>query len=136
LSELDVDKPVAKPLETTEYFVTATLENGCAQTVPVTVVVVPPPCDVPFVFFPTGFSPNNDGENDQLKMESNIVDSVYWAIFNRWGERIFEAFSIDDAWDGTFRGQPQPMETYGFYYKIRCVDGQEAVRKGNVTLLR
>ena len=136
MSNPDVFDPVATPLETTVYFATAALLNGCEKTVKVTVVVIAPACDEPFVFFPTGFSPNGDGENDALKMESNIVAEVYWAFFNRWGEKVFETNSLDDAWDGTFNGRPQPAETYGYFLRVRCMDGKESFRKGNVTLLR
>ncbi len=131
-----VFNPIAHPLETTTYTVVVTLPVGCEKTGTVTVSVIQPACDEPFVFFPTGFSPNDDGENDALKMESNIIAEVYWVIFNRWGEKVFEANSIEDAWDGTFRGQPQPAETYGYYWRARCTDGKESFKKGNVTLLR
>jgi hypothetical protein len=49
---------------------------------------------------------------------------------------MFEAFSLDDQWDGNYKGKPQPVETYGYYLKVRCINGQESIRKGNVTLLR
>jgi gliding motility-associated-like protein len=100
--------------------------------------VIPPPCDEPYVFFPTGFSPNGDGENDALKLESNLdLIEVYWVIYNRWGEKVFEANTLADAWDGTYRGVEQPMETYGYMLRVLCSDGQPALmRQGNVTLLR
>jgi gliding motility-associated-like protein len=100
------------------------------------VVVIFPYCVEPYVFFPNAFSPNGDGENDQLKLESKIAVEVYWVIYNRWGEKLFEAFSIDDQWDGTYKGKPQAAETYGYYLKVRCDNGGELVKKGNVTLLR
>jgi gliding motility-associated-like protein len=136
LSNAEVFNPTAAPLETETYLVGVTMANGCEKTGRVTVVVVPPACDEPFVFFPTGFSPNNDGENDVLKLESNIVSEVYWAVYNRWGQKVFEANTLEDTWDGTFLGQPQPVETYGYYLRVRCLDGIETFKKGNVTLLR
>lgn len=136
LSDLGIFNPKASPLETTTYTVTASLPNGCEKKGTVTVTVVPPACDEPFVFLPTGFSPNGDGQNDVLKMESNIVTEVYWVVFNRWGEKVFEANNLDDSWDGNFNGQPQPAETYGYYLHVRCADGRESFKKGNVTLLR
>jgi gliding motility-associated-like protein len=137
LSNVSIFNPVATPSATTTYNVTATLPNGCEKQGFVSVTVLPSPCEEPFLFFPTGFSPNGDGENEQLKLESSTpVEVVYWAVFNRWGEKVFEANALGDAWDGTFRGKPQPMETYGYYLRVRCVGGQEKVKKGNVTLLR
>ena len=137
LSELNISNPVATPIETSTYIVTAFLPNGCKRSGPVTVRVVPPPCDEPFVFFPTGFSPNGDGENDILKLEASVApESLYWAIYNRWGERIFETSSFDAFWDGTYKGQALPAETYGYLLRVVCAGGQELFKKGNVTLLR
>jgi gliding motility-associated-like protein len=127
---------IATPSVTTDYMVTITTSSGCTQTTSVRVVVLDPRCEEPFLFFPTGFSPNDDGENDQLKLESRFVDEVYWVIYNRWGQKMYEATRLDDAWDGTFKGEAQPAETYGYYYRVRCLNGVVTERKGNVTLLR
>ncbi|HLP96720.1 MAG TPA: gliding motility-associated C-terminal domain-containing protein [Saprospiraceae bacterium] len=138
LSDLTIADPLAFPPETSTYTVTALLPNGCRKTGSVTVRVPPPVCAEPLIFFPTGFSPNGDGENDVLQMESSLViTKVYWAVYNRWGERVFEADALDDFWDGTYKGQPQPAETYGFFLRVQCEEGQpEFIKKGNVTLLR
>jgi gliding motility-associated-like protein len=137
LSDASIFNPIAAPIVTTTYTVTAVLPNGCSRKATVTVRVNPPDCDEPYVFFPTGFSPNGDGENDALKLEASVApDKLYWAIFNRWGEKIFEATQLDDAWDGTYRGQTQPAETYGYILQVICADGQELLKQGNVTLLR
>jgi len=136
LSNAFIYNPVATPTDTTTYTVNIPLSSGCEVFGTITLFVLFPFCDEPFVFFPTGFSPNGDGENETLKLESKFATEVYWVIYNRWGEKIFEADSIDDAWDGTYHGKPQPAETYGYYLRIKCVDGQERIKKGNVTLLR
>ncbi|MCB0523229.1 MAG: gliding motility-associated C-terminal domain-containing protein [Saprospiraceae bacterium] len=136
LSEINIANPIATPTQTSTYTVTAFLPNGCQKTGEVEVRVVPPPCDQPYVFFPTGFSPNGDGQNDELKLESNIASEVYWVIYNRWGEKLFEANSLEDSWDGTYKGQDQPAETYGYFLHVKCEDGNETSKKGNVTLLR
>lgn len=131
-----IANPVASPDVTTDYIVTLPVSASCLLSDTVRVVVRSIFCDEPFVFLPTGFSPNGDGENDALKLESNIATEVYWVIYNRWGEKIFEADSLDDAWDGTFRGQAQPAEAYGYYLRVGCVGGEVFEKKGNVTLLR
>jgi gliding motility-associated-like protein len=138
LSDLTIADPFAFPTETSTYTVTALLPNGCRKTGSVTVRVLPPLCDEPLVFFPTGFSPNGDGENDVLQLESSLeITRLYWAVFNRWGEKLFEADQLSDAWDGTYKGQPQPTETYGYILRVQCEEGQpEYFKKGNVTLLR
>ncbi len=137
LSDPTIANPVAKPLQTTTYTVTVLLPNGCQRFGSVTVRVNPPPCEEPFVFFPTGFSPNGDGENDALKLEARLVPTeLYWAIYNRWGEKVYETTNLDDSWDGTFRGQEQPTETYGYVLRVVCAGGNTLFKKGNVTLIR
>jgi gliding motility-associated-like protein len=127
---------LARPDTSTTYTAHIVFASGCEAEVSVRISVLPFGCDEPLVFFPTAFSPNADTFNDVLKLESLVASEVYWVIYNRWGEKLFEAFSVDDAWDGTYRGEPQPMETYGYYLEVKCVGGSELQKKGNITLLR
>ncbi|MEZ4939395.1 MAG: gliding motility-associated C-terminal domain-containing protein [Saprospiraceae bacterium] len=136
LSNANIANPVAQPNSTTTYTARVVLPGGCVLERDVTVTVLFPNCEEPFVFFPTGFSPNGDGENDVLKPESLVIEELYWAVYNRWGEKVFETNNPDAAWDGTYKGEPQPAETYGYYLQVRCLGGVESARKGNVTLLR
>ncbi len=93
-------------------------------------------CDEPYVYVPNAFSPNNDGENDKLFVRSVVVAEVVFRVFNRWGEMVFETTDMSEGWDGTFRGKLMDPDVYDYYYKAICVDGQETIKKGNVTLLR
>jgi gliding motility-associated-like protein len=136
LSDPAGPNPLASPDETTTYRVTAFLSSGCTASATLTVLVLSPFCDEPYIFFPNAFSPNGDGENDVLQLEGRFIESVYWVIYNRWGQKIFEADSADDAWDGTYEGKDQPNETYGFYLRVSCPDGQVLEKKGNISLLR
>ncbi len=136
LSNAKIPNPVASPTQTTTYTASFSTNSGCTVERDVTIVVLSPFCADEFVFLPTGFSPNGDGENDVLQLESRFAEEVYWAVYNRWGQKVFETDRIEDGWDGTFKGEPQPTETYGFYLRAICPGGTELVRKGNVTLLR
>ena len=136
LSNADIRNPIAAPTETTTYFVSATGNNGCPATGQVTVVVRNPSCEEPYVFFPNAFSPNGDGTNDFLQLEGIDIEEVTWAIYDRWGEKLFEADSADDRWDGIYLGKTLPPDSYAFYLRVRCIGGRESIRKGNVTLLR
>ncbi|MCC6459519.1 MAG: gliding motility-associated C-terminal domain-containing protein [Saprospiraceae bacterium] len=131
-----IDNPTSNPTTTTTYTARLNLGSHCVIERGVTVIVSPPPCEEPFLFFPTGFSPNGDGENDILRLENGFLEEAYWAIYNRWGQKVFEANSPADAWDGTFKGEPQPAETYGYILRFVCPGGGETIKKGNVTLLR
>jgi gliding motility-associated-like protein len=136
LSADNLYNPIATPSQSSTYFVTVTSQNACPSRGQTTVTVVLPVCDEPFVFFPTGFSPNGDNENDILKLEAAFEVETYWMVYDRWGEKLFEAKSVNDFWDGTYKGKPMPAETYGYYLRVQCLNGTELVKKGNVTLLR
>jgi gliding motility-associated-like protein len=54
------------------------------------------------VVVPNSFSPNDDGHNDQfviLNLEQYEKNSI--VIYNRWGDKVFEAAPYLNDWDGT-----------------------------------
>jgi len=85
---------------------------------------------------PTGFSPNGDGANDVLYVRGAGIETMNLKIYNRWGQMLFETTDQRIGWDGTFGGQPQPMETYGYVLLATLKDGASKMMKGNVTLIR
>lgn len=107
-------------------------ESGCLDTVCKQVVA-----DItPAIGVPTGFSPNNDGENDILFVRGAAVKTVDFKVFNRFGELVFETKSMDIGWDGTYKGKPQEMEAYAWVLNATFIDGTAVSTTGNVTLLR
>ena len=90
LDDPTIYNPVATPEVTTDYTVTVTNEFGCTNTVTVRVVVLTPPCIEPNIFIPNAFTPNNDGENDVLRVLGNTIDELYLTIYDRWGQKVFE----------------------------------------------
>lgn len=128
--------PIANPTETTTYQVQVQNAEGCEALAFVTVTVVTLACEEPFVFIPNAFTPNNDGVNDVFFVRGKNFDELYIAIFNRWGQRVFESNSPDIGWDGTFHGDQLPPDVYGYYAEVRCLDGTIFVKKGNLALIR
>jgi len=57
-------------------------------------------------------------------------------IWNRYGETVFESFTQNEGWDGTYKGVPAPIGSYTFYSKITFLDGTTEELKGNVTIVR
>jgi len=90
----------------------------------------------PLVGIPSGFSPNGDGENDILYVRGAAIATMDLKIFNRWGQLVFETTSQEKGWDGTFNGQPQPIEAYAYVLQVSFIDGTSKLLKGNITLLR
>ena len=49
---------------------------------------------------PTAFSPNGDGINDILKDNSQGVQNLYFSVYNRWGEKIYDQIASGVEWNG------------------------------------
>ncbi len=136
LNNNEMPNPVATPTETTVYQVVGQDEKGCPDSTTVRVVVLNPECGLPNVFVPTGFTPDNDGLNDDFRVYGFIVETMQLMVFNRWGEKVFETNDQSTGWDGTFKGKKLPPDVYGFYLKVGCINGEQYEHKGNVTLIR
>ena len=53
---------------------------------------------------PNAFSPNGDGHNDVFRVKNpQPVQKFEMAIFDRWGEKVFETTDLCSGWNG-FRG--------------------------------
>lgn len=141
------DCPCVKitPDENTSYTVTAVDSFNCPKVFQFTVLLTPINCDTSNVFIPNAFSPNNDTKNDILfvrcqylddKKEIPVINKMHLGIYNRWGEKVFESFSIKDGWDGTFKGELLPPDVYGYFLEAECIGGKKYFKKGNISLLK
>lgn len=90
------------------------------------------------VFIPNTFTPNGNGpaENERLRVYSNVIRQMRFAIFNQWGEKIFETTSQSAGWDGTYKGKPQPSGVYMYVCDMTLADGSKIQRKGSINLIR
>ncbi|MBL7918598.1 MAG: gliding motility-associated C-terminal domain-containing protein [Bacteroidia bacterium] len=125
----------ATPDRPTTYTVVA-VNGACRETLYVFVDVVLAGCIEGDAFVPNTFTPNNDGQNDILYVRGLKMDEIYFAVYNRWGEMVFETKDKTKGWDGIYNGRPADVGVFGWYLKVKCVDGQETFKKGNVTLIR
>jgi gliding motility-associated-like protein len=88
------------------------------------------------LFIPNAFSPNRDGHNDCLRVVNTAkFNSYYFAIYNRWGQRVFESENESDCWNGEYNNEPAPLGTYYYFLKgeTRC---GELFKKGDILLIR
>lgn len=136
LSATNIHNPTANPRMINTYYVTVKNTFGCSLLDSVTVQILPPLCGNPVVFVPSAFSPDNDGYNDVLMVEGNNITEMTFAIYNRWGQKVFETNEQSRGWDGTFNGVLLSTDVYGYYMQCTCDDGSQAFLKGNITLLR
>jgi len=87
---------------------------------------------------PEGFSPNNDGTNDVFVIRGiDRYPSNTFTIYNRWGNKLFEASPYKNDWDGksttgiTVGGDDLPVGTY--FYILDLGDGSK-IFKGTIYL--
>ena len=110
--------------------------NGCVFNRTVEVVVYEFECGGVYIFVPSGFTPNGDGENDLVYVRGLNLEKIEFKIFDRWGEKMFESTDQSVGWDGTYKGKAVDPDVYVYHLVAVCFDGQETLIKGNISLLR
>ena len=129
--------PVATPHDTlTCYRVTASTSAGCTASDTVCVHCTEIACGEADLFIPNAFTPNDDGINDRVCFESTVITEFSIAIFNRWGQCVFQSNSIGSCWDGMFRNEKCLPGVYTYTCHFRCAGGKENDFKGDITLIR
>lgn len=86
------------------------------------------------LFVPNAFTPNDNGLNDKFPYSENILQPGYYIIiFNRWGEKVFDSREQESQnWDGKYKGELVPQETFIYYVFYRGCDGLKRTKKGTV----
>jgi gliding motility-associated-like protein len=133
LSCADCANPIATPTVTTIYQVTGTDANGCSGMATVT-IFVSPLCGE--VFVPTIFSPNDDNGNDLLCAFGNCFETVQFAIYNRWGQKVFETDDLQVCWDGFYKGQPVNPDAFVYKLNGKLITGEVIEQSGNIQVVR
>lgn len=90
------------------------------------------------VWFPSAFSPNQDGINDRARLTgtalANITD-YRLSIFNRFGNNVFKTYDPYQGWDGVYNNVPQLVGAYYYYIKYTLF-GEQYTLKGDIILVR
>jgi gliding motility-associated-like protein len=86
---------------------------------------------------PNAFTPNGDGKNDLFRPVILENLSAYrFAVFDRWGEEVFETEEMLNGWDGTFKGSAAPTGVYVWYCRYQPSGSGEKIKKGTVVLIK
>ena len=129
---------LVNPAESVEIAVVASKEGCPSDTLRVNITVSA--CEAPFVFVPSGFTPNGDGMNDFVRVFGEVIleEDFEFSIVARWGEEVYYSTDKDDqGWNGMYQGRELPPDVYAYVVQYRCaVDGELYLLKGNITLLR
>ena len=124
--------PVAAPQITTTYQVVVATDAHCMAAGKVTIGVFKG------LALPGAFTPNGDGKNDVFRIPPSMTVKIKaFAVYDRWGIKVF--YSTDSAigWDGTLGGQPQPVGTYIWFIEYENpLTGKVSQARGTVILVR
>lgn len=124
------EDPTASPGKSTIYTVRVTDSHGCTEFYSITVEV---DCNV---FVPNSFTPNSDEINPYFTAHVGSIQAFDMYIHNRWGQEIFHSNDKNKGWDGTYDGQPCPVDVYVYDIYIVMANGKEVSLRGMVNLLR
>ena len=132
LTATNISDPIAKPDASKRYFVHGITEAGCHIDDTINVYV----SDDSYIGIANAFTPGS-GPNAILKISHlGTATLKSFSVYNRWGVKMFETSDINQGWDGTYNGEPQPMGVYVYMVKAVTYKGKEIYKQGNITVLR
>lgn len=93
-------------------------------------------CALP-IYVPNAFTPNGDGLNDLVKIADMKGQTLErFSIYNRYGEEVFTCRDLARGWDGTWKGQNQPLGVYVYFIRYKDLRGASHTTKGTLVLIR
>jgi gliding motility-associated-like protein len=125
-------RPTKASTTGSSYTVTGYDTLGCTATAKVLVEVEQT------AFVPNLFTPNGDGENDQLMIYGlSTANNFRFAIHNRDGNLVYEASDVgavtSRGWDGSTRNVEQPPGLYYWKVEGNFSDGSDLNLNGRIT---
>ena len=90
----------------------------------------------PVVYSPNVFTPNADSLNDKFGVVPVFVKDYTLRIYNRWGEKVFEADQKHQQWDGNFRGRDNFDNVYVYQIMYTGWDKSTHFMTGNVITIK
>ena len=111
--------------------------NGCRSSLAVSIINFEnDSCEDTYLFIPNIFSPDGNGNNDVLFADGKNINNISFLIFNRWGNLVFESQSLNQGWDGFYKGKEANVGVYVYYAKGNFNNGDAFEKKGSITLVR
>ncbi len=113
---------------------TATNNYGCSDSIQKIIQII----NNCYIAVPSAFTPNNDGLNDYLyPLNAYKARDLSFAVYNRFGQRIFYTTNWLNKWDGRFKGQGADPGTYVWILSYIETDTNKPVKvKGTTVLIR
>ncbi|MFM1998204.1 MAG: hypothetical protein RL204_151 [Bacteroidota bacterium] len=90
------------------------------------------------IYIPSAFTPNGDGINDVFLMKGHDLKRFEITIFNRWGDVVFVANDIDQAWIGDTKDGAYyvPDGVYNYALVAEGIRGNIIEKNGTITIFR
>jgi gliding motility-associated-like protein len=133
LTDPNIYNPVATLDRDQIYKLTLTTPEGCEGTDYISIKVF----TSPEIYVATGFTPNGDGLNDELKpVPVGMKELKFFRVFNRWGQMVFSTNTDSRGWDGRINGMKQATGTFVWVAEAVDFNGNVITRKGVTTLIR
>ncbi len=85
---------------------------------------------------PNAFTPSSGDRNSIFKPADIELKEFRMDIYNSNGVMMFTTNNIEEGWDGTYKGNPQPMAVYVYIVKFTNKNGVTATQKGELMLIR
>ncbi len=126
---------IASNLAAGDYSVTVSGAGICTVTAPGKVET---DLSCIAVYFPTGFTPNDDGKNDSFAPLGSLglINNYQFSIYNRWGEKVFFSTNPFEKWDGKVRGKRADANSFVWLAEFTLPGKPREFRKGIVALIR
>jgi gliding motility-associated-like protein len=122
-------EPVASPVKTQLYYLSAKTGDNCISKDSVLITVLKA------FQIPNAFTPNGDGVNDRWNIPGLSGYEQAWVeVYNRWGQIVFKSSGYRSPWDGTTNGRKLPSGAY--YYIVKTGMKEYATMSGVVMIIR
>lgn len=132
IDNAQIVNPLIYPNDEITYTLKASSNVGCGIASDAVTVKV-----YKDVLVPNAFTPNGDGLNDVFRIyAADTYQLKKLIIYNRWGNQIYKSTNMNFTWNGTWKNQPQPNDTYVYYLELEKQSGKKVTKKGTVLLLR
>ena len=88
------------------------------------------------ITIPNAFTPNGDGINDEWVIENiELFSDAAITVFNRWGQKVYNAQGTGQPWDGTYKGRELPTGSYMYVINLYHTNTDKDKYLGIVTIL-
>jgi gliding motility-associated-like protein len=108
--------------------------NGCLGRD--SILVNPKDC-MNGVYFPSAFSPDNNGLNDIYRpLIFGVVKTYRFTIYNRYGQIVFSTTEVNKGWNGSFKGVDQKAGGFTWSCIYQLAGSAIQSEKGSMLLVR